>query len=464
MRHAGWTLCALLTASGLYLALEALRLPKPVLAALAPLLLLCAGAALALHGWRWTRRARLGAVAREADTRGDLKDEVRSAYWFARQDATSAWEAQMLRRAAQTVSRLDLRALFPFRVGASLAAAALLSALVLALALTGRDLRQPSDPAAASVDAPDGRSRPSAAGDEVDAWFHFDSRAQAAAADPAHKAGVSWIGAEAPAQSRSDAQQAPVAQRATPAQEVRRVPDELLGAAEQAVPGSPAARGMLAQAAQVSAEVVQGVLQRLQSLFGERSEPKPQATQAGEQGEPNSPMPRDGQQEAQHRDTEPHTTMDALNEALRALSQAATGDSPMPNSAPGDGSQNNARGNISGGAMGVRVNTTEAGAGGEDTSPDAPSEGLGEPALGRPTPRLAAQLQQLAASVSPAEASSGSEGFYVATQAQAARLDLTAAPSPRRSASEAALAREQVPVAYRASVKRYFLIEHGKEH
>jgi hypothetical protein len=32
-----------------------------------------------------------------------------------------------------------------------------------------------------------------------------------------------------------------------------------------------------------------------------------------------------------------------------------------------------------------------------------------------------------------------------------------------RSAGEAALTREQVPIAYRASVKRYFLTEHGKE-
>jgi hypothetical protein len=37
-----------------------------------------------------------------------------------------------------------------------------------------------------------------------------------------------------------------------------------------------------------------------------------------------------------------------------------------------------------------------------------------------------------------------------------------AVPAPR-SAGEAALAREQLPLAYRASAKRYFLLQHGRE-
>jgi hypothetical protein len=84
--------------------------------------------------------------------------------------------------------------------------------------------------------------------------------------------------------------------------------------------------------------------------------------------------------------------------------------------------------------------------------------------LGKPTLRLAAQAQRVGASALPGETGGTDEGFYVATQVQAARLGLTAAPALQRSVGEAALAREQVPVPYRASVKRYFLIEHGKEH
>jgi len=84
--------------------------------------------------------------------------------------------------------------------------------------------------------------------------------------------------------------------------------------------------------------------------------------------------------------------------------------------------------------------------------------------LGKPTLRLAAQLQRLSAGTAHNEPAAGAaEGFYAATQAQAARLDFTPAQLAETSAGEAALTREQVPVAYRASVKRYFLTEHGKE-
>jgi hypothetical protein len=217
----------------------------------------------------------------------------------------------------------------------------------------------------------------------------------------------------------------------------------------------------------VAAEVAQGILERLQSLLGQgTSDPKREETApAGNEHENGVPGWRDnGASETQRRDTEQHTTMDALNDALKALSQAATGDRSMANSPPGQTSQNNGRTNINGGAMGMRVNTSQAGPGGEDTPPDTPSEGSGEPVLGKPTLRLAAQLQRLATGAAQADpGSTSSEGFYAATQAQAARLDFSAAQAPERIANEAALTREQVPIAYRASVKRYFLTEHGKE-
>jgi hypothetical protein len=280
----------------------------------------------------------------------------------------------------------------------------------------------------------------------------------------AREAGKLWAGTEAAGQTQGDAKEGTVGQRATRAQEAKRVLEEIVGTTEQAVPSSPVAPDLLTQAAKVSAEVAQGILDRVQALLGDGSGSKPGATQATEQREPNASTRGGEQQEAQRRDADQHMTLDALNEALRALSQAPTGDQPMANGAAGDGSQNNGRSNISGGAMGMRVNTTEAGPGGADTPPEAPTEGLGEPVLGKPTLRLAAQAQRVGASALPEETRGTDEGFYVATQVQAARLGLTAAPALQRSVGEAALAREQVPVPYRASVKRYFLIEHGKEH
>jgi hypothetical protein len=273
-----------------------------------------------------------------------------------------------------------------------------------------------------------------------------------------------WTRAQALVHSFEDAQQRAELQRAIQGRDAKRV-RELLDPAGQGVLAAPAGPDARAQAGQVSAEVAQSILDRLQGLLGEGSEAKRDTAPAAVEQEPGAAGELDHEgQETQRRDAEEHTTMEALNEALRALSQAATGDRPMANSPPGETSQNNGRTNINGGAMGMRVNTSQAGAGGEDTPPDTPSEGLGEPVLGKPTLRLATQLQRLSTGAAQTEEAPGSaEGFYAATQAQAARLDFTAGRAPQRSGGEAALAREQVPIAYRASVKRYFLTEQGKE-
>ena len=193
-----------------------------------------------------------------------------------------------------------------------------------------------------------------------------------------------------------------------------------------------------------------------------QSEPKDgDAVPAGENEDQKVKGPEDG---TQGRDAEQQTTMDALNDALRALGQAATGNEPMANSPPGPASQNNVRVNISGGAEGMRVNTSDAGEGGEDTPPEAPTEDLGGSVLGKATARLAARLQRLDNAVPEGDPHAlGGEGSYAATQAQTARVGLSAVPAARPGASDAAIAREQIPVAYRASVKRYFLTEHGKE-
>lgn len=454
-------LCALLVAAALYRALEGLRLPAPVLTALLPLLVVCTGAAAALFGWRGLRRASLSAVASEVDARGRLVDEVKSALWFARQETNSAWESLMLRRAARKVSGLDLRALFPLRLPVSLRTAALLGVLVVVLGFVGRHTGQASDLGPASDEAIQ-LGRPAS---DTDAWWRFGGGSRPLSVTPARRAGESWTGPEKPNQSQSEAQAGgSVVRRGVRTPDGQLVPDVPLAAPRERA-GGPVASDMLAQqAAQVSADVAQGLLDRLQALLGQGSDSRPKSAQTAEAGgEPMKPQITSEGQQPQQRDTDQHTTMDELNEALQALSQAPTGDQSMGNSPSPDNSGNNSPGNIGAGAMGMRVSTTEAGPGGGDTPPDAPSEALGVPALGKPTPRLSAQVQNLGVGAPPGEQQGAAEGFYVATQAQAARLELMTAAPPAHGSREAALTREQVPVAYRASVKRYFLIEHGKE-
>ena len=459
LADAGWVVSTVLACVFLYLSGQRLGLPGAVLTALTPLLMLSIAAVVVLSVWRCTRGPALRSVAAEADTRAGLNDELASACWFAGQPTPSSWEVLMLRRAAHTARSLDLRTIFPLPLPRSFAAAAALGTVVLALSVGAPGLTAPTD----SGRAPSGNPK-SGAGTAVRALAP-DSTAglgvAASATAAAEKANAWWARAEALAQSLKSGETQAQLRRAIEARDLKRV-QELAGRAEQEIRGASAGPDARARAGQVAAEVAEGLLQRLQALLEGGSEPKTgEAVSTGDPEAANPPAPPDG---AGRRDAETHTTMDALNDALRALGQAATGDQPMGNSPPGPGSQNNARINISGGAEGMRVNTSQAGEGGEDTPPEAPSEGLGEPIVGKPTARLAASVQRLDSAPGQADAPAlGSEGAYAATQAQNARVGLAGVQASRQGASDAAIAREQIPVAYRASVKRYFLTEHGKE-
>jgi len=467
LRELGRLVCTLLSALGVYLVLDAVGVPAPALVALGALLLLAACGVSALFVWRCAHRPSLLVAAGEADTRLALKDELKSAFWFARQHSRSATEVLMLHRAAETVQRLDLRKAFPVRVPGNFGVAAALGAIALGLTFASHDTTHSVGSGLALAGDLKADARKALRDGQTEEQGAFRSDSKASSSTPkAQTESELWTKAEELARSLKSAEERAELQRAIQARDVKRV-RELLEPADQAALASPAGSDAREQAGQVSADVAQSIVERLQSLLGEGSSESKREDPAVAAGDHEEGVPgwRDnGTQQSERRDTEQHTTMDALNDALRALSQAATGDRPMANSPPGQTSQNNGRTNINGGAMGMRVNTSQAGAGGEDTPPDTPSEGLGEPVLGKPTARLAAQLQRLSAGTAHNEpVASAAEGFYAATQAQAARLDFTAAQLAERSANEAAVDREQVPVAYRASVKRYFLTEQGKE-
>lgn len=463
LRAGGWILCTLLSGFAVYFLLQTLRVPSPVLVALSPLLLLATVGAGAYVAWRWARRPSLTSAAGEADTRGNLKDELKSAYWFARQDARSVWEAAVVRGAAEKIRDLDPRELFPLRIPDSFGIAAALGTIVLALCVIERHATAPVGPALSAVGhlAPEARTALRAQAGEHETAA--DASATSVAALHAQEAVERWTKPEDVVRSANGTDDRAEAGGTVQARDVKRM-QALVEAAEPGGPARPAGSDARDQAGGISAGVAQGILERLQALLAGGDEPSREQPQAADERQDH--VPRQGDHEAeetQTRNADRSTTMDALNDALRALSQAATGGERMTNSPPSQASPNRARANINGGAMGMRVNTSEAGEGGEDTPPDTPSEGA-EPVLGKPTLRLAAQLQRLSTGSGQNDSPGMGEGFYAATQAQAALVDLAPAQGPQRSAAEAALAREQVPLPYRAAVKRYFLTEHGKEH
>ena len=85
--------------------------------------------------WSQLGGRQLGRAAGVADTRAGLNDEIKSAYWFMRQDDSSPWIDFLVGRAAATARRLNPRGLVPVAIpklfGITLALFGLLQVLAL---------------------------------------------------------------------------------------------------------------------------------------------------------------------------------------------------------------------------------------------------------------------------------------------------------------------------------------------
>ena len=83
--------------------------------------------------WTQLRARQLAFAAGVADRRADLKDELKSAYWFLHQDRDSEWIDMQVSRAAATARGLDAKrvvpTVWPFRFWIALALLALLEGL-----------------------------------------------------------------------------------------------------------------------------------------------------------------------------------------------------------------------------------------------------------------------------------------------------------------------------------------------
>ena len=84
-------------------------------------------------GWRLERAAGV------ADQRAGLHDEIKSAYWFIRQDDSSPWVDLLVGRAAQTARRLDPRRLVPVTIPKRFGLALVLFGLLQIMALVPSD-------------------------------------------------------------------------------------------------------------------------------------------------------------------------------------------------------------------------------------------------------------------------------------------------------------------------------------
>ena len=449
----------LLAAAALYLLLERSGMPASVRAALVPFFLFAGAAAIGWLTWRCTRRRSLQNVAAIADARCRLNDELASACWFARQETPSAWEALVLGRAVRTTGRLDAAAVFPLCVPRSLAAAAGLGAAVLVLMFVGSGTVVPADRSAGVLRSLD--VQPSS-DDDTGVRSEIASRARAMAAASGADQAV-WTRAEALAGSlRSGAELAEL-KRAVEAGDTERV-RELLDRAAQAANAAPAAQDSGDPMGDGLARAGQDLSAGLPGLPSDGSPPRKA---------PPEPDDLEDAEQAGEKERAPEPPTDRLDTEIGALKDALSklgeegGDGHLKEangSPPGPESQRRGQAEPGDSEALHAVTLTSGTDAGEGTPPEGPSGNPEESAPGSPGTRPATRMQRVDDKVAAGESTRhGKESPYAVTESGTARVGLSAVRALRPGASDAALAREQIPVAYRASVRRYFLTEHGKE-
>jgi len=461
---AAWLTGASCALVGMHLLLVGARAPHAVLLAMRPMLLLAAFAVVASFVWTLARRVDPSVVAGELDVRAGLRDEIKTAWWFASQPGHTAWKALLLHRAVDTLGTITPATVVPVRPARGLVLASGLGLLVLVAGLiaTSSTTRHSGYDAGTGPGAEARLSMPgrNTRASEVEAMPVSDGASPAEAAGAPPSADTKSSGrnaADAPSSG------GPAKPGTPPGVEPPPPPPGTGASGTASAPASAVgvvSGGSIARAPDLSLEVANGVLQRLQSALGlggsenERAELGHELTAPLAGGQADT-APRNSPEKE-------NTTLDAFTEALRGLSKTPDGDQPMLNAGtPGGSRQGGGKTTLTGGASGMRVNLSDPGDGGMDTPPDAP---LSEPqsVQGPKTERLAVQLNRVSTGPADRQNAGENEGFYAASQAQAARVEASAGVAAVRGSTEAARIDERVPLAYRNVVKRYFVNEHGK--
>ena len=222
---------------------------------------------------------------------------------------------------------------------------------------------------------------------------------------------------------------------------------------------------------QMSPQLAQGILERLQSLVesagGDTLPARTDRPVPAQHTAHLTEQLRDEVDDAQRDKDGQHSEGETyLNDMLRAISRSSIGERQV---VQGDGelAQDHGRTSLGGGAMGRRVGVSRAGGGdGERPQGNPGGDAESDAVLGARTERLQSQLQKVrvegADGAQPEEGSE--ENFYAATRAQAAQLAYRALRAEQAAVGEAVITGEQPPLAYREAVKQYSLTQHRREH
>lgn len=474
LRDFGWMACGVFGLVALYTLLDAVNGPTKHPAVLAVLLILACVATAAVIGCKALRRQALARAAGEADKRADLKDELKSAYWFIRHGRSTPLVELLVRRASHTALRIEARKVFPVVIPKSM-----YTALVIALAagaLTWISPKITSPNSAYSVaQARSGNAMPGQTG-QGSASDGLNSKEQGSvhAANP-HSAEkrsrerfqAAWNEVDALTRRLERSTELDPVRRAAKARDARQAM-QLLAALQG---GEHDAKSARPQGEQMSAEVAQGLMARLKAILDEQAAQAAQSdsvsadTSAQRAAQITRGLDDSVQYEQPEGDRGEHSVAEAaLNTLLRAISRRGTGDREAMRG-EGESWSERGRSQVGGGAMGRRVGVSQAGAGGENREFGDPSgSSQSAPVLGKPTMRLQAQLRQIGVKPHRDDDEIGTEEFIrAATQSQQSALAYEAVRGRQSASREEIMDSQQVPLGYRGAVKDYFLTGHRDE-
>jgi hypothetical protein len=453
--------------------LKVFGVPAQVLSGLAPLLLFIALVAVAVFVWRIVRPTTLAQAAGAADARAGLRDELKSAYWFAEHPARDAFVEVLLARAARTAQAIDPRGLIPLAMPRSARAALVLALLTGALAWFSPRLNFPalhgSGPASAlAAGVPSGDSGPAI--NEFEKLLE-QQRASASTAPqdavsmPDQKA--TWTQIEEavgqlPAGGEHDA-----IRRAVAARDARLVAKLLQALRHKQADAAELDSIQRPGDEPIAASLEHGSLERLQEDPEKGSKPV-QAPPADDFAQPTARVRQQLREQAEEErrritgmpaegDPEFNPRMRAINRsgvAMRELKYAA-----------GEAADAGAQTQADGPAMGPPDGKGRSGgSSGEHPESSFSTEFDPTPVLAAPTERLEAKMQRVRIErTGDPEQEATREEFFAETRRRASQVDYESLDVQWRTRREDVLQQGRTPLSYREAVKRYFLTQHGKE-
>ncbi|HZP88461.1 MAG TPA: hypothetical protein VFB54_16740 [Burkholderiales bacterium] len=444
--------------------LVAVLIPSgPVRSALLPLLVLLGLTGCAIVAGRLRRRPQLTDAALHADTRGQWRDELRSAHWFAAAQGQGPGIDLLMQRAAHRVRGLRVEHYFPLRIPTTLWLAAALAIATSLLALwSPRILWSKADLEVAARIEP---STPMQDPAPRLARANMASQRSAKSTPQALPAERVWAQLKALAEllpRHADVETLKVALAAHDSAAARAATEKLRREVVRDRGTAPApARD------QVSAEVAEGILDRLSQLLNEdNAQPPADATADTESTGRITQQLREQMRQPQTRSADDKPPEEnAFDAALRAISRQNYGRRETARG-QGEAGEEGGPANATGGAMGRRVGISRAGAGEQDARPDANPTGSAEadPILGARTTRLASALKKVEVPGEPPEDDGSIEASsFAATRSQAAQASYEAVSASSKRAAEATIADERVPAAYREAARRYTLAQHLRD-